>query len=384
MSTNILSPTVNVGPPEGSPPNYIITGTFPFCLDLVVRVIVDNPVGGVIQQCDAFLQLSADNGITWQTMGTKSAEAGGDAVSFIVFKVADFSEFAQWNLCRLRIGGNIAGNCTVSAVADGVCVAMGGGGFNAPAFTAFGISGQSTPIEVGATIAAGSKTFTWSTSNSINVAPNSISIVDTTASTVLAAGLANTGSDAITIAAISNILPAIQTWTKRCITAHWFECSDAITIAAITNILPATQTWTISALDTQAGAFSDTFSVAWDWRVYAGDSVNATLTANQIKALTPNSALQAGFAGTYTINQTTDYAYFCYPDSMGSVASFIDTATGLPMDMATSSDNAAYSNTANGWSYALVSVTNANGIATNYRVYRSTYTFTATLVMRVS
>ena len=39
--------------------------------------------------------------------------------------------------------------------------------------------------------------------------------------------------------------------------------------------------------------------------------------------------------------------------------------------MADSSDNAAFSNVQNGWSYALVSVTNANGATTNYRVYRT-------------
>ncbi len=228
-------------------------------------------------------------------------------------------------------------------------------GFSAPAFTAFGITGQGTPIEVGATIPAGATTFTWTTSNSINVKPNSISIVDTTGSTTLASGLANTGT-------------------------------DTITIGAITNILPATQVWTINGVNTQNATFSRTYTVSWLWRVYAGDSVNVTLTANQIKALTAFSSLKASFAGTYAITQTTDYAYFCYPDAMGSVSSFVDGNTGFPISMATSVDNAAYSHTANGWSYALVSVTNAQSIATNYRVYRTQYTFTTTptLLMEVS
>ncbi len=225
--------------------------------------------------------------------------------------------------------------------------------FAAPAFTAFAVTGQTTPIEVGATIAAGSKTFTWSTSNSINVKPNSISIVDTTGSVTLASGLANTGS-------------------------------DAITIGAITNILPATQVWTINGVNTQNAGFSRTYTVAWLWRVYAGDNAALTLTANQIKALSASSALQAGFAGDYTITPTVDFSYFCYPDSMGSVANFVDGNTGFPISMATSADDPAYSNTANGWSYDLVSVTNAQSIATNYRVYRTQYPFSGTLLMRVS
>ncbi len=228
-----------------------------------------------------------------------------------------------------------------------------GGGVLTPAFTSFDISGQSTPLEVGATIAAGSKTFEWTTSNSTGVAANSISIVDTTASTTLASGLANDGT-------------------------------EAITILAITNNVVASQVWTISGLNTSMGSFSTMYTVLWLFRVYAGDSANATLTANQIKALAASSGLQAGFAGDYTITPSTDYSYFSYPDSLGSVANFVDGNTGFPISMATSADNAAYSHTANGWSYALVSVTNAQSVATNYRVYRTQYSFTGTLLMRVS
>ncbi len=219
-----------------------------------------------------------------------------------------------------------------------------GSGYLSPAFTSFAIFGQSTPIEVGSTIPAGPAVFTWSTSNSANVKPNSISIVDTTGSTTLASGLANTGT-------------------------------DTISISAITNLLPATQTWTINGVNTNNVTFSDTYSVNWEWRVYAGDSSSPTLTANQIKALTASSALQASFGGTYTITPVTDYSYLCYPDSMGSATNFIDPSTGFPISMATVADNAAYSNTANGWSYALVSVMNAETVVTAYRVYRTQYTF---------
>jgi hypothetical protein len=228
-----------------------------------------------------------------------------------------------------------------------------GGGVATPAFTAFSITGQTTPLEVGATIAAGSKTFTWSTSNSAQVKPNSISIVDTTASATLASGLANNGT-------------------------------DAITITAITNNVPATQVWTINGLNTSNGNFNRTYTVSWLWRVYAGDNASVTLTANQIKALTAFSSLQAGFAGTYTITPTSDFSYFSYPDSLGSVASFVDANTGFPISMADVTDNAAYSHVANGWSYALVSVTNANSVATNYRVYRTANSFSGTLAMKVT
>ncbi len=227
-----------------------------------------------------------------------------------------------------------------------------GGGYLAPAFTAFSISGQVTPLEVGATIAAGSKTFLWATSNPTNIQANSISIVDTTASMTLASGLADTGS-------------------------------DAITITAITNILPASQVWTISATNSNLGSFSLAYEVDWEFRVYTGTSTNVVLTANQIKALADSTSLQASFPGTYNYADSLGYKYFSYPDSMGSVSNFLDAVTGFPIDMATVSDNAAYSHTANGWSYALISVTNAQSVATNYRLYRTTNEFSGVFSMRV-
>ena len=127
------------------------------------------------------------------------------------------------------------------------------------------------------------------------------------------------------------------------------------------------------------GTFSAAYEVDWEWRVYAGSSTNVTLTANQIKALSDSDSLQSGFAGTYSIsNASVVYYYLSYPDSLGSVSNFRDVNTGQLISMATSADNAAYSNTANGWSYALVGVTNASlGVSTNYRVYRTQFQFLA-------
>ncbi len=223
-----------------------------------------------------------------------------------------------------------------------------------PSFSAFSISGQTTPLEVGATISAGSKTFLWTTVNPSVVQPNSIGITDTTAGTPLATGLADDGS-------------------------------QAITISAITNILPASNIWTITGTKTAGGTFSRTYTVNWLWRVYAGENAAATLTANQIKALSASSSLQASFPGTYTIVPSSSYSYFCFPTSMGDPLYFRDGNTMFPISMATAADNAAYSNVGtNGWAYALVSVTNAQSVATNYRVYRTQYSFSGTLSMVVT
>ncbi len=227
-----------------------------------------------------------------------------------------------------------------------------GGGFSTPSFSSFDIAGQSTTLEVGATLPSGAKTFEWVTVNPSNVQPNSISIVDTTASHTLASGLADDGS-------------------------------EVITISAITLVIPGSQIWTINGIDVNSVTFSLSFEVDWQWRVYAGTSGNVTLTANQIKALADSANLQSSFPGTYNFS-SGDYKYFSYPDSMGSVSNFVDANTGFPISMATAADNAAYSNTANGWSYALVSVTNAQAIATPYRVYRSQYPLGGTLSARIT
>jgi len=211
--------------------------------------------------------------------------------------------------------------------------------YQPPAFTSFAISGQATTLEVGSQIAAGSKTFTWATSNSGNVAANSIIITDVSTSTVLGTGLANSGS-------------------------------RAITISAITNNAPATHTWSISGQDVENTTFSDNFLVSWLWRVYAGVSTNQTVASSDILAFGV-SGLQSTVGGTYAL-AAGGYKYFCVPTSFTQPVSFKDQATGFNVPMADTTANAAYSNiNPSGINYAIVSVTSATGVTTNYAVYRS-------------
>jgi hypothetical protein len=211
--------------------------------------------------------------------------------------------------------------------------------YQAPAFTAFAISGQATTLEVGSQITAGSKTFTWTTSNSGNVAANSISITDATTSTVLGSGLANNGS-------------------------------AALNISVITSNIPTSHTWTISGKDVQNTTFNRSFVVSWLWRIYAGSSTNTTLAASDILAL-GFSNLQSTVGGTYSM-AAGGYKYFCVPVSFTQPASFKDQATGFNVPMADTTANAAYSNVnPSGIYYASVSVTNSFGVTTNYAVYRS-------------
>lgn len=207
--------------------------------------------------------------------------------------------------------------------------------YEAPAFTSFSITGSATQ-EVGATY-SGTKTFTWTTSNSSNVATNSISVLDVTGSFTLGSSLANDGSEALSTTATHN--------------------------------LPATHTWSINGTNTHSGSFSSTTSINWFWKVFNGTSVSTTLDESGIEGLATGT-LKSGFSGTY-IFTTGGYKYLAYPDSLGGVTSFTDSLTLLSVAMCTSADDASYSNTQNGFSYALVSVTNPSSITTNYRVYRT-------------
>lgn len=213
--------------------------------------------------------------------------------------------------------------------------------FQAPSFAGFSIA-QSTPLEVGATI-SGNKSFSYSFAQSANVAANSVNIVDVTNSTTLASGL---GVGASPVSA---------------------------NVGSIQKTSPASHQWRATAANTQSATFNSlNATVTWLWRLYYGTSNSSTLTESGIEALSNNSLASSPNA-IYSF-APGDYKYFAWADSLGSPTAstgFRDAATNFPVAMADSTDDAAFSNTQNGWSYALVNVTNVHGVATNYRVYRT-------------
>lgn len=223
-----------------------------------------------------------------------------------------------------------------------------------PTFSTFLISGQATTIEVGTTL-SGTKSFAFTFTNGGNVAPNTLDILDVTGSTTLATNVPITSPQSADIGTVQ--LTSIGTYS-------WRGRAD--------STLPATFQ-------------SNLFTVSWLFRVYAGTNTSATLTEAQIEALVVNVLSATPFA-IYSLG-TGGYKYFCWPDSYGSptaATGFKDTATNLAVAMASSVDDPAYGNVQNGWSYNLASVTNANGITTNYRVYRSKFVLGGAINVQVS
>lgn len=197
--------------------------------------------------------------------------------------------------------------------------------YQAPAFTAFSISGQSTTLEVGDQITAGSKTFTWSTSNSSNVSGSTLRILDFTNNTTIASGLANDGTETVSISAVS----------KSSATSHVYR---------------------ISGSNTQGSGFSRDFTVNWRWRMYWGTSSLSSLAASDITGSLQSSSLVTNSTGTFSFG-AGGYKYIAYPTVFGLKSSFKDPSTGFDVDMQ---------------SAVTTAVSNSFGVGTNYYVHRST------------
>jgi hypothetical protein len=173
----------------------------------------------------------------------------------------------------------------------------------APTFSAFAISGQTTPLEVGASIAA-SRTFTWTTTSPSNVEANSVSLLDVTGgNVVIASGLVDDSSEA-----------------------------TAYPAAPITKTAATSHTFRVGATSTRGAAFTRDYSVAWQWRRYYGTSAAAgPLNEAAVKALS-TTELSSSFSGSLTFG-AGDYKYIAYASSLGDASSFKDAATSLDIAM---------------------------------------------------
>jgi hypothetical protein len=226
------------------------------------------------------------------------------------------------------VGGWEAGSTfagvTMEAMLDGLLYP-----YQYPAFSAFAMAGQSSPIEVGASLLV-NPTFTWSTTNSGNVEPNTVDILDVTGSATLVSNTANDGSQAVTLAAV----------TKLTATSHVFR---------------------VRADDTHVplNTFTRDATYVWQWRSFYGESASAALNEAGVEGLRAN-ALAAGFAGTYVfVEDELKYKYIAYAAALGLATTFKDQATNLDIPMEAAET---------------VSIANAYGepTRTNYNVHRTT------------
>lgn len=210
--------------------------------------------------------------------------------------------------------------------------------YQSPAFTSFNFQGVSSPLEMGEDLSTTPKTFNWSTSNSSNVSANTININGYNTTSIV--DTANDGSQ---------------------------SASFTGTVTRTAADTPGTRGWNISGVNTSGTTFTGSLSLRWDYRMFVGTSTNTILNGSQIQALTNYNSIKNGFAGTYNLS-AGGYKYFCYADGYGTPNSFKDASNNLNIALY---DGYTNPDVTNGGSYELVSVTNAYGETTNYRVYRT-------------
>lgn len=209
--------------------------------------------------------------------------------------------------------------------------------YQSPTFASFGLSGQSTPIEVGASVAGGSRLFAWSTLHSSNVVSQSISIVDVTNNNaLLASGLSN-------------------------------DSSELITISPITKTTATNHVWQVRGNNTKGIQFVKEYAVEWQFKRCFGEQTAPTLTEPEVEALRVTQ-LATSFVGSYSFS-SGGYKWIAYPSAFGLASSFKDTSTNLDVPFQPA---------------VVMSITNSYGITANYNVHRTVNILGASITIQVS
>lgn len=202
--------------------------------------------------------------------------------------------------------------------------------FQNPAFTSF-TSPLFTTYEVGEELPVGLATINYAISNFSNVNASS--------------GVQSTNISGATF-------PVVNPLTL--VASGSFQINIA---AATTLTSPGSRTISLSGTNVQSGNFSASGTLNWRFRVFSGNSLLSVLTENDVEGLS-DSLLSSTSARTYTFGAAPlNYKWICYPTTMTTLTSFIDTATNfvVPFDPP-----------------IVVSVTNPYGVVQNYNCHRST------------
>lgn len=195
--------------------------------------------------------------------------------------------------------------------------------YQPPAFTSFAITGQSQTLEIGDSIASGSKTFTWGISNSSNVTANTLSITGEPGTIV--------SSGSITSPYVYNLASAITKTT-----------------------VGSTSTFNISATNTNSSSFSSSFTVTWRANLYVGKNTGTTINEAAAEALT--STLGGLPTGTKSFSAGAGYIYYVYPATFADINSMKDQATNLDVPYINLSD---------------ITINNSFSVSTTYKVFRT-------------
>lgn len=207
--------------------------------------------------------------------------------------------------------------------------------YQPPSFTSFNRSDLKSVYEVGETInTTGSKNFTWSTSNSVNVDSGiggSIEIKELDPSATIANSEPNDGSQTVTTTA-----------------------AMGRTTVGNKNL------YQIFGINTQGGTFNRTISRTWRIQWYFGKNASATLSAVQMQSLA-GGGLVSSVVNSYVTQPAggLEYMYWCIPSTLGQPSDIRDSVAGC------FGTNIPYITLTD------IPITNSFGVPVTYKIYRS-------------
>jgi hypothetical protein len=207
--------------------------------------------------------------------------------------------------------------------------------YEEPAFSSFSVSPTLPTFELGQSVTAGTKTYSWGIQDSQNLSAGTISIIEYTGTSQFRT--------------ISNGL----TGTSKSITT---------TSPTFSSTTPTTQLiYTISAYDTRSNLFTRSINGNWRYRWYYGKYSGTTITPLEITGLT-DTALVTSVVNNYitwdpTVNP--EYGYLIIPTGLTQPTNLRNSTSGCQ------GSNIPYT------TGGTVSFTNTYGVSTAYMIYKT-------------
>jgi hypothetical protein len=289
------------------------------------RIIVNNSTGDV----------NIVNGLTGTTISGGTFFGNGSGLTNV-------NLFTNTGTTTITVGGISPGTVlsgkTVQEIWDLMFFP-----YENPAFTSFNVNPSLPIFELGQSVTAGTKTYSWGIQHPQNLSANTLSIIEYTGT-----------SQFITI---ENGL----TGNSKSITT---------TPPTFSSATPTTQTiYTIRGYDTQNNLFTRSINGSWRHRWYYGKYSGTSLTESDITGFT--SALVTNVVNnfiTWSPTLTPEYGYLVIPTGLTQPSDLVNSSTGCNGSNIPNTNN----NT--------ISLTNIYGVSTTYRIYKTDNQFAGSYV----
>lgn len=207
--------------------------------------------------------------------------------------------------------------------------------YQTPSFTSFSRTSINSVYELGQSVVGGTQTFNWSTSNSSNVSPNTVSIIENHSSTTLLTSSANDGNESLSTTSYSRTTPG------------------------------STTLYTITANNTQSGSLSSTISRNWRGRWYYGTNSNTSINVSIITGGTFTTTLTNGVVNNYVTLAPSgaEYGYLVIPNYLTQPTDLRDSVGGC------------FGTNIPFVSQGTLTFNNAYGVSQTYNIYRTVNAF---------